>query len=63
MKDWWRRRNVRLSLTLWYSGATVVVLALYALAAGRSTVNPIHGAAYEEAQVRAAAAHGPGQVT
>jgi hypothetical protein len=26
-------------------------------------VNPIHGAAYEEAQVRAAAAHGPGQVT
>jgi len=39
------------------------LLALYALAAGRSTVNPIHGAAYEEAQVRAAAAHGPGQVT
>jgi hypothetical protein len=26
-------------------------------------VNPIHGAAYEEAQVRAAAARGPGQVT
>ncbi len=44
-------------------GVGLVVLALYALAAGRSTVNPIHGAAYEEAQVRAAAAHGPGQVT
>jgi hypothetical protein len=25
------------------------VLALYALAAGRSTVNPLHGRAYEEA--------------
>jgi putative nucleotidyltransferase with HDIG domain len=44
-------------------GVGLVVLALYALAAGRSTVNPIHGAAYEEAQVRAAAAHGPGQAT
>jgi predicted MFS family arabinose efflux permease len=44
-------------------GVGLVLLALYALAAGRSTVNPIHGAAYEEAQVRAAAAHGPGQVT
>jgi signal transduction histidine kinase len=30
VKNWWRRRNVRLSLTLWYCGATVVVLALYA---------------------------------
>jgi signal transduction histidine kinase len=30
VKEWWRRRNVRLSLTLWYCGATVVVLALYA---------------------------------
>jgi signal transduction histidine kinase len=30
VKDWWRRRNVRVSLTLWYCGATVVVLALYA---------------------------------
>jgi signal transduction histidine kinase len=30
VKDWWRRRNVRLSLTLWYCGATVVVLAVYA---------------------------------
>ncbi|HEX9100122.1 MAG TPA: MFS transporter, partial [Candidatus Dormibacteraeota bacterium] len=36
-------------------GVGLVLLALYALAAGRSTVNPIHGAAYEEAQVRAAA--------
>ena len=30
-------------------GVGLVLLALYALAAGRSTVNPIHGAAYEEA--------------
>ncbi len=37
-------------------GVGLVLLALYALAAGRSTVNPIHGAAYEDAQVR-------GQVT
>jgi NRE family putative nickel resistance protein-like MFS transporter len=44
-------------------GVGLVLLALYALAAGRSTVNPIHGAAYEEAQVRAAAAHGSGHVT
>ncbi len=44
-------------------GVGLVLLALYALAAGRSTVNPIHGAAYEEAQIRAAAARGPGQVT
>jgi predicted MFS family arabinose efflux permease len=44
-------------------GVGLVLLALYALAAGRNTVNPIHGAAYEEAQVRAAAAHRPGQVT
>src|SRR5713226_3733674 len=44
-------------------GVGLVLLALYALAAGRSSVNPIDGAAYEEAQVRAAAAHGPGQVT
>ena len=42
-------------------GIGLVLLAMYALAAGRSTVNPIHGAAYEEAQVKAAAAaqHGP----
>jgi putative nucleotidyltransferase with HDIG domain len=30
-------------------GVGLVLLALYALAAGRSTVNPLHGAAYEEA--------------
>lgn len=44
-------------------GVGLVLLAMYALAAGRSTVNPIHGAAYEEAQVKAAAAAQPGQVT
>jgi putative nucleotidyltransferase with HDIG domain len=35
----------------------LVLLAMYALAAGRSTVNPLHGAQYEEAQSKAAAAH------
>jgi putative nucleotidyltransferase with HDIG domain len=30
-------------------GVGLVLLALYALAAGRSTTNPLHGAAYEEA--------------
>jgi MFS family permease len=30
-------------------GLGLVMLALYALAAGRSTTNPLHGAAYEEA--------------
>ena len=30
-------------------GVGLVVLAIYAIAAGRSTVNPLHGAAYEEA--------------
>jgi len=44
-------------------GVGLVLLALYALAAGRSTVNPIVGAAYEEAQVKAAAASSTGQVT
>lgn len=44
-------------------GVGLVLLAMYALAAGRSTVNPIHGAAYEEAQVKAAAGRQPGQVT
>jgi hypothetical protein len=29
---------------------------MYAIAAGRSTTNPLHGAAYEEAALRAAAA-------
>ena len=44
-------------------GVGLVLLAMYALAAGRSTVNPIHGAAYEEAQVKAAAAAQHGQAT
>jgi putative nucleotidyltransferase with HDIG domain len=44
-------------------GVGLVLLAMYALAAGRSTVNPIHGAAYEEAQIKAAAAHRQGEVT
>jgi putative nucleotidyltransferase with HDIG domain len=30
-------------------GIGLVILALYAIAAGRSTTNPLHGAAYEEA--------------
>ena len=38
-------------------GVGLVLLALYALAAGRSTVNPLHGAAYEQAQAKEAAAH------
>jgi predicted MFS family arabinose efflux permease len=40
-------------------GVGLILLAMYALAAGRSTVNPIHGAAYEEAQATVAAAHPP----
>jgi MFS family permease len=35
-------------------GVGLVILALYALAAGRSTVNPLHGAAYEEAALQRA---------
>jgi putative nucleotidyltransferase with HDIG domain len=35
-------------------GVGLVILALYALAAGRSTVNPLHGAAYEEAALQQA---------
>jgi predicted MFS family arabinose efflux permease len=38
-------------------GVGVVLLAMYALAAGRSTTNPLHGAPYEEAQLLAAASH------
>jgi putative nucleotidyltransferase with HDIG domain len=38
-------------------GVGLVLLAMYALAAGRSTVNPLHGAAYEEAQAKSIAAH------
>jgi MFS family permease len=37
-------------------GVGLVLLAMYALAAGRSTVNPIHGAPYEEAQAKVASA-------
>jgi MFS family permease len=34
-------------------GIGLVMLAMYAIAAGRSTVNPLHGAAYEEAALQA----------
>ena len=30
-------------------GVGLIILAMYALAAGRSTINPLHGQAYEEA--------------
>ena len=29
MKPWWGRRNIRLTLALWYGAATIVVLAIY----------------------------------
>src|SRR2546426_5250182 len=35
-------------------GVGLVLLALYAIAAGRSTTNPLHGAAYEEAALQQA---------
>jgi putative nucleotidyltransferase with HDIG domain len=35
-------------------GIGLVILALYAIAAGRSTTNPLHGAAYEEAALQQA---------
>jgi len=35
-------------------GVGLVILALYAIAAGRSTTNPLHGAAYEEAALQQA---------
>ena len=38
-------------------GVGLVLLAMYAIAAGRSTTNPLHGAAYEEATLLAAGAH------
>ena len=38
-------------------GVGLVLLAMYAIAAGRSTTNPLHGAAYEEATLRTAGAH------
>jgi putative nucleotidyltransferase with HDIG domain len=34
-------------------GVGLVILAMYAIAAGRSTVNPLHGARYEEAVLQA----------
>lgn len=30
MKNWWKRRSFKLRLTLWYAGATSVVLAVFA---------------------------------
>jgi MFS family permease len=38
-------------------GVGMLLLAMYAIAAGRSTTNPLHGAAYEEAAQRSAEAH------
>lgn len=35
-------------------GVGLIILALYAIAAGRSTTNPLHGAAYEEASLQRA---------
>jgi predicted MFS family arabinose efflux permease len=37
-----------------FLGIGLVLLAMYAIAAGRSTTNPLHGAAYEEATLRQA---------
>ena len=37
-------------------GVGLLLLAMYAIAAGRSTTNPLHGAAYEEATLRTAGA-------
>jgi hypothetical protein len=36
-------------------GVGLVLLAMYAIAAGRSTTNPLHGAAFEEATLRSSA--------
>src|SRR5205809_7887321 len=30
MKNWWKRRTLKLRLTLWYAAATAVVLAVFA---------------------------------
>src|SRR5438045_2920787 len=30
MSNWWKRRSVRFTLTLWYAAAMVVVMAIYA---------------------------------
>ena len=35
-------------------GVGLVILAMYAIAAGRPTTNPLHGAAYEEATLQQA---------
>jgi len=43
-------------------GVGVILIAMYTLAAGRATVSPLVGAAYEEAQVKAAAAQPPSGV-
>ncbi len=40
-------------------GVGLILLAMYAIAAGRSTTNPLHGAAYEEAALRATGAQPP----
>jgi putative nucleotidyltransferase with HDIG domain len=40
--------------TYGFLGVGLVILALFAIAAGRSTVNPLHGAAYEEAALQQA---------
>jgi hypothetical protein len=39
-------------------GIGLVLLGMYAIAAGRSTTNPLHGAAYEEANLRTERAQG-----
>jgi putative nucleotidyltransferase with HDIG domain len=44
-------------------GVGLILLAMYALAAGRSIVNPILGSPYEEAQRKAAPAQQPSQLT
>jgi putative nucleotidyltransferase with HDIG domain len=41
-------------------GIGLVLLAMYAIAAGRSTTNPLHGAAYEEATLRPGVVGGRG---
>ena len=40
-------------------GVGLILLAMYAIAAGRSTTNPLHGASYEEAALLAAGAQPP----
>ena len=48
--------NVSPLATYGVLGIGLILLAMYAIAAGRSTTNPLHGAAYEEAALRAAGA-------